>query len=124
MELAKKNDNRWKLFAALYVGRCRMNGTEAAHEAGYAGSREALAVRASELLSEPKVKAEITAYLDRVQTDGDEVLAAWKAGLVKGVPPPPPPQLPPAAPAALSGAPPPRSASASTGSPPPPGRRY
>jgi phage terminase small subunit len=69
-----KDDLRKRLFAALYTGRCRMNGTEAAQQAGYTGDRNALARRASELLDDPIVQTEIRRKMDRIATGQDEVL--------------------------------------------------
>ena len=69
-----KDELRKRLFAALYVGRCRMNGVEAAKAAGYRGDRKALAVRSAEMLNDPAVRAEIDSRIEKAGTDQEEVL--------------------------------------------------
>ncbi len=69
-----KDELRKRLFAALYVGRCRMNGVEAAKASGYRGDRKALAVRSAEMLNDPAVRAEIDSRIEKAGTDQEEVL--------------------------------------------------
>ena len=75
MEKSKVKDGlRKRLFAALYVGRCRMNGVEAAKAAGYRGDRQVLAVRSAKMLNDPAVRAEIDSRIEKAGTDQEEVL--------------------------------------------------
>lgn len=71
---ADELDPRWELFVEQYF-ICELNGTMAAKAAGYSGDTNSLAVQASRLLRNAKVRARINARLDEFHLGADEVLA-------------------------------------------------
>lgn len=66
--------DRERLFVDQYFV-CNMNGTEAAAQSGYEGSREVLGVTAHRLLKNAKIRAAIQARLAEYRLSADEVLA-------------------------------------------------
>jgi hypothetical protein len=70
---------RKQLFAALYVGACKLNGVEAARQAGYTGSNGVLAVRASKLLRDEAVRKRLADHAATVDISQREVLARLAA---------------------------------------------
>lgn len=69
-----KDELRKRLFAALYVGTCRLNGTDAARQAGYTGAAGTLASRASRLLEDPFVKQLLVAHAEAAEVTEREVM--------------------------------------------------
>ena len=69
----KLSDKQQMFIDAYFI--CGMNGTEAAAQAGYAGDRDVLAVQASRLLSNVKVRARINELLEQFHLGRDEALA-------------------------------------------------
>lgn len=69
----KLTDKQQMFIDAYFI--CGMNGTEAASQAGYAGDRDVLAVQASRLLSNVKVRARINELLEQFHLGRDEALA-------------------------------------------------
>jgi phage terminase small subunit len=79
----KKNNNQFdgltakqRLFVESYLQNS--NGTEAARLAGYSGNDDALAVRASRLLKNPKIHELISQRVEKEIIAADDVLKAIK----------------------------------------------
>lgn len=68
-----KDELRKRLFAALYVGSCRLNGTDAARQAGYDGAAGTLAARASRLLDDPLVRELLARHAEAMEVTEREV---------------------------------------------------
>lgn len=66
---------RQRLFVEYYLGECQFNGTDAARKAGYSGTDNALAVRASELLRIRKVQEVIASRVADAAMPANEVLS-------------------------------------------------
>lgn len=64
-----------RAFVDAYLGAARMNATEAAAMAGYAGNRATLGSVGSENLSKPAIRAEIERYLAANGATAQEVLS-------------------------------------------------
>lgn len=71
--MARQLTGKQLLFIDAYMSSSDFNGTQAAADAGYEGSREVLAAIAYENLRKPHIKAEIERRLSQYMT-ADEVL--------------------------------------------------
>jgi phage terminase small subunit len=66
---------RRQMFVEYYLGECRFNGTAAARAAGYEGDDNVLAVTASRLLRNAKVRALIDSRISEAAMSANEVLS-------------------------------------------------